>query len=242
VSDTLVLCYHALSERWTADLSVRPDAFAAHLEGLVHRGYRGVTFTQAVLDPHRGRRVALTFDDAFRTVAEIARPMLDQLGWPATVFTVTRFAAGGEPLKWPGIDHWHATEFAPEMAGLGWDDLRGLADAGWEIGSHTATHPRLTQTSDAQLAEELGRSRAEIEAALGRPCPSVAYPYGDVDDRVVAAARTAGYAVGAALPAHWRTAEPLAWPRVGVYHGDDVRRWRIKTSRAVRALRTLLRR
>ena len=242
MSDTLVLCYHAVSERWPADLSVTPAAFEAQLRRLHRRGYRGVTFTEAVQGASAGRRVAVTFDDAFSSVGALGRPLLDDLGWPATVYAVSDFAAGGTPLRWAGVDHWHETEHAPELASMDWRELRELADAGWEIGSHTVTHPHLTEADDAQLASELEYSRAAVEEALDRPCPSIAYPYGDVDGRVIDAARAAGYETGAALPARWSAGTALEFPRVGVYHPDDDRRFRVKSSRAVRALRTALRR
>jgi peptidoglycan/xylan/chitin deacetylase (PgdA/CDA1 family) len=242
MADTLVLCYHALSEHWPADLSARPGDFRAQLEHLARRGYRGVTFSEAVRDAPRGRRVAVTFDDAFRSVAELALPILERLRWPATVFAVSDFARSGGLLRWPGIDHWAETPHRDELAGLSWAELRTLVDAGWEVGSHTRTHPRLTTLSDAEVAAELTESRAACEDGIGMPCESLAYPYGDVDPRVVAATRDAGYAAGAALPARWHRAEPLHWPRVGVYHPDDLRRFRLKTSRATRRLRSALRR
>jgi peptidoglycan/xylan/chitin deacetylase (PgdA/CDA1 family) len=241
VGDTLVLCYHALSPTWTADLAVRPDAFSAQLQRLQRAGYRGVTFTEAVQERPRGKAVVVTFDDAFATVLSAAKPVLDELGWPATVYAVSDFAAAGTDLRWEGVSHWAQTEHAHELASLDWDALRGLRDAGWEIGSHTVTHPHLTATSDAELSHELEASRAAVEDALGGPCPSIAYPYGDVDARVVAAAARAGYETGAALPAHWSTEfGALEWPRVGVYHPDTLPRFLLKSARLTRKARGIL--
>lgn len=239
MADTLILCYHAVSDRWTADLSVPPGALADQLAGLAHRGYRGVTFTEAVLQPGTGRRVAVTFDDAFASVATLALPLLDGLGWPATVFAVSGFADAGRPLSWPGVEHWAATEHAAELASLAWPQLRGLAAKGWEIGSHTATHPKLTQLGDAELDAELATSRAAVGEALGHDCPSLAYPYGDVDARVVAAARRAGYRAAAALPGRRHAERRLEFPRVGIYRLDDSRRVRVKTAHLTRAARRL---
>ena len=78
---------------------------------------------------------------------------------------------------------------------MSWDQLAALAAAGWEIGSHTQTHPHLTELAPDRLAEELAGSRAEIERNLGLPCPAIAYPYGDHDDAVLAAA-TRGRVLG----------------------------------------------
>ncbi len=67
----------------------------------------------------------------------------------------------------------------------------------------------------------------------GRPIP-----YGDVDARVAAAARSAGYSAAASLPkGRFARGNPLDWPRVGVYNADDLRRFRVKSSRPLRAAR-----
>jgi peptidoglycan/xylan/chitin deacetylase (PgdA/CDA1 family) len=242
VHDTLVLCYHAVSERWPADLSVRPAELARQLGYLRDRGYRSVTFEDAVRGPHQGRRVAITFDDAYTSVKALAKPILDRLNWVATVFAVSSFASTGGRLRWDGIAHWETTEHARELEGLDWDGLRELGDAGWEVGSHTVRHPRLTRLDDTALDRELTDSRAAVEDALQRPCPSIAYPYGDCDERVIAAAARAGYRAGAALPPRWDEPRPLAWPRAGVYHPDDFRRFRLKASPRVRRMRQLLHR
>lgn len=242
MSDTLVLCYHALSAAWPADLSVVPSAFAEQVDRLKAKGYRGLTFTEAIQRRARGKEVVITFDDAFETVRTLAKPVLDAAGWPATVYAVTDFAAGGRPLRWDGIDHWTGGEHDAELASLSWDDLRALRDEGWEVGSHTVTHPHLTRLDDDALDRELVDSREHIERELGEPCPSIAYPYGDVDPRVVEAAGRAGYATGAALPARWGEVGTLEWPRVGIYRPDDLRRFRLKTSRATRRAREALKR
>ncbi len=242
MNDTLVLCYHALSAAWPADLSVVPSAFQEQVDRLKRAGYRGVTFTEAVQRRARGKQVAMTFDDAFGSVLQLAKPILDDAGFPATVYAVTDFAAHGTPLQWDGVEHWTDGPHAAELASLDWDNLRALRDAGWEVGSHTVTHPRLTRVSDEMLERELGVSRDVVAAEMGEPCASIAYPYGDVDARVVAAAGRAGYATGAALPARWGQIGALEWPRVGVYRPDDLLRFRLKTSRATRRTRETLRR
>ncbi len=242
MSDTLVLCYHALSRSWPADLSVTPEAFEQQLRALAGQGYRGITFSEAVGGLGTGRRVAVTFDDAFASVASLAKPVLDALGWPASVYAVTEFAGSDGPLHWTGVSQWANTDHAAELAGISWIGLRDLADAGWEVGSHTVTHPRLTTLDDAALDRELADSRAAVETALGQPCASLAYPYGDVDARVVAAAGRAGYRMGGALPHRWHRTDALHYPRVGIYRPDTLQRFRVKTARVTREARGILRR
>ena len=240
--DVVVLCYHAVSEHWPAPLSVRPQRLQEQLEFMLARGYVGTTFTEAVSAPTASKALVVTFDDCFRSMLELGLPILDRLGIPATVFAVADFADEGRPLRWDGVDHWQAGPHSSELASLSWRELGELAAHGWEVGSHTCSHPRLTTLSDGALATELQESRERCAEAIGRACASIAYPYGDVDARVVDAAATAGYHAGAALPPRLHRERRLEWPRIGVYRKDDVRRFELKVSRAVRLARRLARR
>jgi peptidoglycan/xylan/chitin deacetylase (PgdA/CDA1 family) len=235
MADVLVLCYHAVSERFPAPLSVTPAAFERQLALLARAGYRGATFEQAVQADER--TVAITFDDAYLSVLRLAKPLLDEVGFKATVYAPTAYLDTPErPLSWDGIEQWLGGEHEQELLPMSWDQLGELAEAGWEIGSHTRTHPHLTRIDDDALRTELSASREDVERRFGR-CPTLAYPYGDHDERVVEAARAAGYAAAGTLPARLHKARPLAWPRVGIYHGDDERRFRMKVSRGMRLLR-----
>jgi len=239
MSDLLVLCYHAVSDRWPADLSITPERLEDQLGLLVERGYRSATFSEALgAAPPQAKTLVVTFDDAFRSVAEHALPIMDALGMVGTVFAVTGFIGSQEAMAWPGTDQWIGTEHERELRAIGPDGIERLVAAGWEVGSHTVSHPRLTSLDDAALEHELRRSREDCERLVGRPCASLAYPYGDVDERVVRAAGQAGYRFAGALSSRLRRSRPLEWPRVGIYYGDSGRRFRAKVSPAMRRLRS----
>lgn len=233
MSDTLVLCYHAVSESWPADLSVTPASLERQLESLDRRGYRGVTFSEAVA-PGEGKRVCLTFDDAYVSVRELALPILERFGMPATLFVPTAYVGRTEPMAWPGIDRWLGGPHESELACLGVPELAELRAHGWEIGAHTHTHPHLTTLSGDELVDELERPRALLEEWLGEPCRTVAYPYGDVSPAVAKASRAAGYSAGVTLDANLPEGDPMLWPRVGVYHSDAQWRFRLKAAPLVR--------
>jgi peptidoglycan/xylan/chitin deacetylase (PgdA/CDA1 family) len=235
MNDVLVLSYHAVSERWPAALSVTPARLEEQLRLLVSQGYRGRTFSEA-LRGDGGRIVAVTFDDAFRSVLDEALPIMSRLGLPGTVFVPTDFPGRG-PMAWPGIDSWLGGPHERELAPLSWDELQTLAEAGWEIGSHTCSHPYLTRLSAEALQRELTESRSLIEQVLGRPCRSLAYPYGDHDERVIRAASAVGYENACTVPRRLTVPTALAWPRVGVYHGNGKLAFRAKVSPTARRFR-----
>ena len=235
----LILSYHAVSDGWPSALAVSRTALEQQLVHLHRRGFAGMTFAAA----ERARRasalppktVVVTFDDGYVSTL-LAKPLLDRLGWPATVFVVTDFVDSGRALQWPGIDEWAGGAHDAELAPLRWSALEELRDAGWEVGSHTLSHPQLPSLGDDELRAELSQSRAAIAERLG-DCETIAYPYGAVDGRVARAAATAGYLAACTLPIEMRTDGPHLRPRVGLYSNDVGARLRLKTAGPVMALR-----
>jgi peptidoglycan/xylan/chitin deacetylase (PgdA/CDA1 family) len=234
----LVLCYHAVSADWEHQLAVRPDDLLEQVGRLVRHGYRPVSAAEAL--EGRSKTLHVTFDDAFRSVSQVV-PALARLGARTTVFACPGYADDGRRLE---VGELAAETSAPadEVETMRWDELRELLERGVEVGSHTVSHPRLTRLSDAELEGELGRSKEQLEDELGRPCPFLAYPFGDQDARVRAAARRAGYAGAFALPGERRPLDPYAVPRVGVYRKDTRLRLALKCSAAGWRLAALRRR
>ncbi|MGB2710668.1 MAG: hypothetical protein WBC33_04065, partial [Conexibacter sp.] len=94
------------------------------------------------------------------------------------------------------------------------------------------------------LTRELNDSKAQLEALLELPMRTLAYPFGACDERVAAATAAAGYEAAVTLPDRvpsWpRSPDPqqrMMLPRIGIYHLDDMRRFRLKASRPLRAVR-----
>lgn len=237
MADVLVLCYHAVSPTWSATFSVTPDTLERQLSQLVRAGWRGASFTDAVLAPPAEKTLAVTFDDGFASVFEVAEPILTGLGVPGTVFAPTAFMSERQALHWQGIEAWRGTPHEHELRCMSWNDLGRLAERGWEIGSHSHNHPHLPVLTDAQLRDELRGSFEQCSSNLGCPCRSIAYPYGDVDVRVAKLAREVGYQTGACLAHSLVQLGPLLWPRVGIWHSDSDLRFRLKISSVTRSAR-----
>jgi peptidoglycan/xylan/chitin deacetylase (PgdA/CDA1 family) len=131
----------------------------------------------------------------------VALPVLRSLGVRATFFVC------------PGLfgqQHPDVPGEAGEL--LRAEEARALHDAGMELGSHTLSHPDLRTLDDEELERELVGSKQAIEELTGEQCRTLAYPYGLYDQRVVRAARAAGYELAFGwLPGPWH---PLEAPRL----------------------------
>lgn len=226
--EVVVLCYHGISETWPASTSVRPADFEAQLSSFVRAGYRGATLSTALVSPPTEKTLVVTFDDAHASVWELARGPMERLGVPGTVYAPTDYVGAGRPMGWDGYDVWLGTPHEGELACMSWEQLRELAAAGWEIGSHTCSHPRLSRLSEEEIAAELAQSRRICEERSDQPCHSLAYPYSDYDERAVRAAAAAGYRFAVTVPRDPQPPLPFEWPRLGVYHGEGARRVRLR--------------
>jgi peptidoglycan/xylan/chitin deacetylase (PgdA/CDA1 family) len=235
MAHSLVLCYHAISPHWPSVLAITPERLREQLEFLVRHGFQGATVSQIVAGEAPAKALAITFDDAFRSVFDHAFSVLSEFGLPGTVFVPTSLVGLSGPMSWPGIDRWEGGPYEEELRCMTWDELRQLRDAGWEIASHTRSHPYLPDLADAELHAELAESRETCSRELGEPCRSLAYPYGAVDARVAQAAGEAGYEAAAGLRPG--PPDPLRWPRFGIYPVDGPVRFRMKVSPVVRTIR-----
>ena len=177
-----ILTYHSIDDSGSA-ISVDATAFRRHVAFLASGAVR-VTDVAGVLSAgDTADAVALTFDDAFTSFAEIAWPLLRERGLPVTLFVVTGHAGGTN--AWGGRD----APGIPTRPLLGWDALAHLAEQGVQLGAHSRAHPDLTQADDSRLVDEMEGSAADLAARTGTRPASFAYPYGACDERVVAAAR-----------------------------------------------------
>ncbi|MHB1835196.1 MAG: polysaccharide deacetylase family protein [Solirubrobacteraceae bacterium] len=170
----LTLCYHGLSPSWPAVISATPSRFERQVASLLRRGYRPVRFSEIVAASGAEKLLAITFDDAFRSVVQYGLPILERLGAVATLFVPTDYIDAGRPMRWSGIEEWLGGPHENELLPASWAQLRALAEAGWEIGSHTCSHPHLTAIDGETLARELSQSRAVCEERMSAPCTSIA--------------------------------------------------------------------
>jgi putative peptidoglycan lipid II flippase len=194
-----VLMYHSVTGQGADPYNIRvgPDRFTRQMRWLTARGLRGMGVTAALEARARGERdvVALTFDDGYADFATEAVPILRRFGFTATVYVLADRLGG---------DNGWDTE-GPRKALMTPEQVRQVAEAGMEIGSHGLRHVSLPEQDPTRLHRELHESRAVLAELTGRPIQGLAYPYGHYGDRETGAARDAGYehacGVGLGAPA-----------------------------------------
>ncbi len=241
VTEVLVLCYHAVSDTWPSPAAISAAALDAQLRFLLRRGYRPLQLSAALDRDAPPRAMAVTFDDAYASILEAGRPILERLAVPGTVFVPTGPASAGGRMTWSELAQWVGGEHEHELRCMTWAQLRSLSERGWEIGSHTCSHPNLTEIGEERALSELRDSRAACEEELQRPCTSLAYPFGSYDATVRELAAAAGYRTAVTLDE--RIAAPLRGrgrldvPREAVYRSTGWVTFAAKTSRLVRRVR-----
>ncbi|MEX2577133.1 MAG: polysaccharide deacetylase family protein [Halofilum sp. (in: g-proteobacteria)] len=175
----VVLTYHHVAEDTPPSTSITPDAFATQMDYLAEHDFNVLALDEIVARLREGRSlpprtVALTFDDAYRSVYTEAFPQLRKRGWPFTVFVSTEYIDDG------------LSNYAS------WDELREMSAADATVGNHSRSHPHLVRRQFEEDEDQwLGRVRQQItgaqerlDAELADAARLFAYPYGEFSPEV----------------------------------------------------------
>ncbi|MEX2257065.1 MAG: polysaccharide deacetylase family protein [Woeseia sp.] len=224
----VILLYHHVADDTPASTSVTPEVFASHLDYLEDNDFQVLPLDE-VLDALAGKKplpentVAITFDDAYRSVYTTARPMLEVRGWPYTVFVSTDYID-------KGYDNY-----------MSWEQLRAISDQRGIIGNHGVAHQSaLARGRNESKDDWLERLRLDAVKAQERisaetsTVPSIyAWPYGEFNDDVEAVIRKLGWhglgqQSGAAGYASSMTAVPR-YPQATGYDDIDAFSLRVRS-------------
>lgn len=177
--------------------------FSAQMQALSDSGCPGMSVSEALSSPPQPG-VVITFDDGCETDLITAAPTLRQLGFNGTFYVTVGFLG--------------------RRGYLSRTQLRELSDLDVEVGSHSMTHPYLTDLGDEQLVYELANSKDELEQVTGRPIHHFSCPGGRWNQRVRAKAKQAGYRSVATSRASANSphTDPFALGRVAVMRGTNL--------------------
>jgi peptidoglycan/xylan/chitin deacetylase (PgdA/CDA1 family) len=176
-----VLVYHRLIHVRAALLNIsgvdRPycltrEKFVKQMNFLRCHGFKAIKVSE-IFGNRENRVIGITFDDGLLSDYDIALPELRERGFGGTFFIVSGYVGRNGYMDW--------------------GQIKGLHDAGMEIGSHGYSHQCLLQMNRHEIEQELIRSKEEIEAHIGQRVGSFAVPFGLVDRFIIESAFEVGY-------------------------------------------------
>ncbi len=176
-----ILLYHHVSDKADPTRYVTGlDTFRTQMQTLKQAGYETITISRLAGVIRSGgslpvKPIALTFDDGYLDTYENAFPILEEFGYTATAYIIT--GTLGTKLSYGYMQE---------------KELKALAAAGWEIGSHSVTHTSLL-TTRLGMGNELKESKEDLEKLLGITIHSFSYPFGAADKSIEALPAQYGY-------------------------------------------------
>ncbi len=183
-----VLIYHHVDASTPRSTSVTPAEFEQHMAFLDSHGYQVVSLPEAVKTLRKGgqlppKAVAISFDDAWRSVYTNGLPIMEKYNFPFTVFVNTDFVDGNIG------------------AAMTWDMLRDVQKRGGTLGNHTRDHDYLVRYDDydqewlKQVLANVDHAQTRLFEETGITEKWLAYPYGEYNDTLKGALKQNGYVV-----------------------------------------------
>jgi peptidoglycan/xylan/chitin deacetylase (PgdA/CDA1 family) len=166
-------------------LYIPPGTFMRQLAELRENGFQSASLSDLPADLSAKKRIVLTFDDGYRSVLQKALEPLRQHGFTAINYLVADLLGKSNVWDLP------LGEVEEPLMTVG--EVKEWLAAGQEIGSHTLTHPHLTQIPLAAAREEITASKQKLEDLFQRPVEHFCHPYGDWNPAVRDLVAGAGY-------------------------------------------------
>lgn len=184
-----ILCYHQFGDNKNSSMFISAELFDQQMRYLKQNGYRVISpqTLSHFLEYEKQipqKAVLITIDDGYKSVYDIAWPILKRYGFTATLFIYTDYV---------GIS----------KKALSWEDLRVLKADGFTIGSHSVSHSDMTKKEAgetdvefaARVRTELYKSKQIIDKKLAQDTKVFSFPYGRYNPGLLKKAQKAGYSI-----------------------------------------------
>jgi len=210
----LILTYHSIDPSGSV-ISTSPAQFRRQMMQLRKSGFKVLSVSELARLLHAKadlppKAAAITYDDGYRNIYEHAFPVLQEYGFPATVFLVA--GRCGERSQWDG-------RRSQALDILNWSQVKEMARHNVEFGSHSMTHADLSRLPADAAREEILGSNHLIEQALGRPARLFAWPYGRTHPGLLDEVREWFSAVCTVMMNPVTDGcDPFALPRIDMYY------------------------
>ena len=183
-SNIKILVYHSIAptpdkkeSALVLHYRVTPNVFDAQMKYLKDNGYHTITLgileqslVNGIVLPDKD--IVLTFDDGWKNQYTYGLPILEKYGFTGTFGIITENMGKSK---------------------MTWDDIKNLNLKGFEIASHSVTHPFLTMISDKQLVNEITLSKKTLEEKIGKTIKTFIYPYYKDNANAMKVVKDAGY-------------------------------------------------
>jgi peptidoglycan/xylan/chitin deacetylase (PgdA/CDA1 family) len=172
-----ILVYHELGNPPPTEpypgLYVSDSNFIAEMRWLHSHGWQAVTLDEMMRAWYHGgtlpaKPIVITFDNGYPPQVTFAPSVMSKYGWPGVLNEIT-------------ADHLHNYQ------------IESVLKRGWEVDSHSVTHPDLTTLTPDELRYQLVASRHFLQKTFHIPANSFCYPSSEYNDAVIAAVKAAGY-------------------------------------------------
>jgi peptidoglycan/xylan/chitin deacetylase (PgdA/CDA1 family) len=174
-----ILLYHRIGvSPINSQYYIPPDKFEDQMKLLHDWEYTVIPIELLVKALEEGaklppRPVIITFDDGDISVYESAFPIMQKYGLTGVAYIV------GNYMDTEGY--------------MSAEQIKELAAAGWEIGSHSRSHRDLTKLEPSVQRVEIVDAREELQRATGLSVDTFAYPFGFLDNSAGSFVHAAGY-------------------------------------------------
>lgn len=200
--------YHRDNDKVGNNLSVSPAIFAQQLQTLKTAGYQTINFNQLASGENLpAKPIILTFDDGYADAFTSALPALKKEGMTGVFYVVSQF------LDKPNY--------------LTSQQVKELAQAGMQIGSHTVSHGNLASMTLARQRQQLTESQAVLEQLIGQSVLDFCYPSGQYNQQTIQLLTEIGYRSATTVKEGIANGEnllrrPYELPRIRVTAGTDL--------------------
>lgn len=188
-SSAVILQYHHVSDDTPASTSISPSGFKAHLEWIKEHQFEVLSLPEIISNLQTQKRfnsskvLAITFDDANRSVCETAWPILKEYNFPFTLFISTE-----------GVEK----SFQSQCS---WSQLKEIYQSGlMTVANHSHTHlnmvsGELLERSDwsTRVKNEITTAQHLIETHIGEASHLFAYPYGEYNTALASIVSELGF-------------------------------------------------
>ncbi len=178
-----ILMYHLVSSclyKNFREYTIQTDVFKKQMRWIHRLGYKSITLDtyQDWKDGNKmisGRPIIITLDDGYKDCLKYAVPILTMYSLSAVFYLVVDKI--GDKSTWNSME-------SNDIALMDWEGVHEIQSSGFQIGSHTMSHPRLINLSEKSCRKEIFDSKINLENKLGIEIKHFCYPYGLYNEQV----------------------------------------------------------